>query len=62
MTDLFINEEFGFTFQFLGDVPRKEDEKEDPNRPMKEQRLVLSRDLTKLMEVYQDSKCRIYGR
>ena len=61
MTDLYINEEFGFTFKYLGDSP-EEMRNMDPHRIMNEQRLILSRDLTKLMEVYSDSKCRIYGR
>jgi len=62
MTDRMISEEFGFEFQYLGDPYEAADECCDTEKTMKEQRLVLSRDLTKLMEVYQDSKCRIYGR
>jgi hypothetical protein len=47
MTNEVVKEEFSFTFNIL--------------ESSKLQRLYVSRDLTKLMEVLDDSKCRIWG-
>jgi hypothetical protein len=47
MTDEVVKEEFSFTFNTL--------------ESSKLQRLYVSRDLSKLMEVLDDSKCRIWG-
>jgi len=54
MDDRIVKEAFCFTFQFLGDLDDEQSGKQQV------QRLLLSRDLSKLMEVYGDSKCRIW--
>ena len=52
MSDHVVKEEMSFTFDYLVNQS-SEDEM---------QRLVLSRDLNKLMEIFSDSRCKIYAR
>jgi hypothetical protein len=53
MSDTIVKEEFSFTF----DVRNKENQNEE-----EKQQLIFSRDLSKLMEVYSDSRCSIYTK
>jgi len=55
MSDYFVREQFNFTFPSLVNS----DKADNPNAI---QRITLSRDLSKLMEVYDDSKCRIWTK
>lgn len=54
MSDKLVSEQFTFTHPFLCDDSVKD--------ACKMQRITLSRDLSKLMEVYDDSKCKIYTK
>jgi len=58
MSNEVVREEFSFTF------PECERDSVDKNASGKPstQLLILSRNLQKLMEVYGDSKCRIYTK
>jgi hypothetical protein len=56
MSNNLVREEYSFTFPKLLDA----DEKSSKVKP--KQMLVISRDLNKLMEVYGDSKCRIFKK
>ena len=53
MSNNLVREEYSFTFQQIG--------ADDPDQKNK-QMLVISRDLNKLMEVYGDSKCKIFTK
>ena len=57
MSDEIVKEECTFNFDFLGGS----DVDVDSNGEAL-QRLILSQDLTKLMEVFSDSRCRIYEK
>jgi hypothetical protein len=57
MSDEIVKEECTFNFDFLGGS----DVEVDSNGEAL-QRLILSQDLTKLMEVFSDSRCRIYEK
>jgi hypothetical protein len=53
MSDSVVKEEMSFTFDYLVNQSNNEDGM---------QRLLLSRDLSKLMEIFSDSRCKIYAR
>jgi hypothetical protein len=53
MSNQVVREEFSFTFHEC-------DRDSLDNAGKSTQLLILSRDISKLMEVYGDSKCRIY--
>jgi hypothetical protein len=55
MSNTLVKEEFSFTF------PEADRDSNDFNGKSTQQ-LILSRDINKLMEVYGDSKCRIYTK
>jgi hypothetical protein len=56
MSDEIVKEEFTFNFDFHSAVDLESEYKE----PL--QRITISRDLSKLMEVFTDSRCRIYEK
>jgi hypothetical protein len=51
MSDEVVQLAYSFNFDFLAG-------NEEEENPM--QRLVISRDLSKLLEIFTDSRCRIY--
>jgi len=57
MTDLIVREEFSFTFDIRNNSCGEGDQKDQLF-----QRLIFSRDLTKMMEIYSDSRCSIYTK
>lgn len=52
MSDHVVKEDMSFVFEYKGNSNDEENL----------QKLILSRDLNKLMEIFSDSRCRIYQR
>lgn len=56
MTDTLVKEEFSFTFDIRNNSCN------DGEKGVMFQKLIFSRDLNKMMEVYSDSRCLIYTK